>query len=152
MSPSSSLPPISQPITVVADNQIRLTDDVLADMPTVDRTIEIVCNSGDRHTETWTGVRIGDVLERVSLPSAATHLLVTAADGYQICVALETARDGVLALVCDGRPIRDDRSYESRFVAADIDGPRTAKDVDRLEAIALDPSTDPTEYETIGAD
>lgn len=137
----------STPITLQGEGTAELTADDLATLPTVESRFEIVCSSGDRYTETWQGAPVADVLEYVSLPEGTTHLLAESVDGYRICVDVLTALDGILAFYRTGEPLSEDGGYETRFVAKGIGGPRTAKDVTRIEALELSPEDDPHAYE-----
>ncbi len=137
----------STPITLHGERTVEVTAADLATLPTVESRFEIICSSGDRYTETWRGVPLEGVLEYVSLPEATTHVLAESVDGYRICIDVLTALDGILAFYRTGRPLAEDGGYESRFVAKGIGGPRTVKDVTRIEALELGPDEDPTAYE-----
>ncbi|GAB3666007.1 molybdopterin-dependent oxidoreductase [Halopiger thermotolerans] len=141
------VPPLSSSIRIVGETETAIDGDALADCPLRERECEIVCATGDRYTETWYGVPVLELLERASVPPETTHLLVVSADGYRACVAVDTALEGLVALGKDGRPLADASDYETRFVAAGADGPRTVKDVARIEAVTLEPGEDPEAYE-----
>ncbi|MBP27028.1 MAG: hypothetical protein CMJ63_02255 [Planctomycetaceae bacterium] len=57
--------------------------------------------------------------------------------------------DAVVAYARDGTPIGEEHDYETRFIAPDVDGSRTVKGVRAVEALALDPATDPESLEDI---
>lgn len=137
----------STPITLYGEETVEVTADDLATLPTVESRFEIVCSSGDRYTETWEGVPLEVVLEYVTFPEGTTHLLAESTDGYRICVDVLTALDSILAFSRSGKPLSEDGGYESRFVAKGISGPRTVKDVTRIEALELGPDEDPSTYE-----
>ena len=137
----------STPITLRGEKTVEVTADDLDSLPRVESRFEIVCSSGDRYTETWQGVPVEGILEHVTLPEGTTHLLAESTDGYRICVDVLTALEGILAFSRSGKPLATDGGYESRFVAKGIGGPRTAKDVTRIEAMELKPDEDPHDYE-----
>lgn len=151
--PNFRVPSPSSPIRLDGDGAEPVTVDAaaLAALPLCERECEIVCATGDRYVETWQGVPTLELLELASVPPETTHLLVEAADGYRACVAVEMAIEGLLALGKNGEPFRDapDAGYETRFVAADADGPRTVKDVARIEPLVLEPGEDPEAYEAL---
>ncbi|AEH37307.1 molybdopterin-dependent oxidoreductase [Halopiger xanaduensis] len=141
------VPSLSSSIRLVGEETTTVDGDSLASLPLQERECEIVCATGDRYTETWYGVPVLELLERASVPPETTHLLVVSGDGYRACVAVETALEGLLALGKNGRPLADASDYETRFVAVGADGPRTVKDVGRIEAMTLEPGEDPEAYE-----
>lgn len=147
-------PSLPEPIRILGDGTAPIDADTLATLPIDEREIEIVCSTGDRYTERWQGVAIMDVLETeaaaaASIPAETTHLLVESADGHRACVALEDALDGLLAFGRDGTPLGAEADYDSRFVAPGLTGPRTVKDVVRIEATTLEPGEDPESYERL---
>ncbi|RKD97709.1 molybdopterin-dependent oxidoreductase [Halopiger aswanensis] len=141
------VPSLSSSIRLVGEEETTIDGAALAALPLEERECEIVCATGDRYTEPWYGVPVLEVLERASVPPETTHLLVESADGYRACVAVDTALEGLLALGKNGRPLADAGDYETRFVAVGADGPRTVKDVARIEALTLEPGADPEAYE-----
>ncbi len=145
----SNEPVLSSPITVVGDDEVTVTGDDLAALPSRERAVRIDCNSGDHYTAVWRGVEVSALLELASVPGDTTHLLVESEDGYRVCVDVETALDALLAFFRDGRPLAEVADHESRFVAAGVDGPRTTKDVATLEAVALSPAEDPERLEEL---
>ncbi|ELZ99447.1 hypothetical protein E6P09_00620 [Haloferax mediterranei ATCC 33500] len=131
------------------DRQVSLSGADLATFPTDECTVTVKCASGTRHTATWTGIPVLDLLSEADLSDETTHVLVESDDGYRICIDVYAALDGLLAFARDGTPIADEKSYETRFIAPSIDGSRTAKDVQSIEARQLDPGTDPETLEDI---
>ena len=73
----------------------------------------------------------------------------TAHDGYRVCIALTDAIHAIIALTKDGAPLTDAADYETRLVAPTIGGTRTAKDVARIEPVALDPDDSPESLEDL---
>jgi len=116
---------------------------VPGEFPVVERRVGFECSSGEWIEREYRGVELEPVLERVSLPDETTHLRVTAGDGHVACPAVGDALAGILATERDGSP---------RFVAPGIAGPRATKGVQQVEAVALDPDDDPTEFEEVPPD
>ncbi|WP_254766574.1 molybdopterin-dependent oxidoreductase [Salinilacihabitans rarus] len=141
---------LPEPITVVGADRVAVTDEDLASLPTVTRTVDVDCATGSSHVAAWTGVPVAALLDLADPPGETTHLAVEAGDGYRVCVDVLAALDGVLALVHDGVPIADTESYATRFVAPDVSGTRSAKGVARMETLVLSPSDDPEAFETVG--
>lgn len=143
---------LSSPIRVVGEECVTVLPDELADLPIRTREIEIVCDSGDRHTDRWQGVPVLALLDRASVPDETTHLLVESADGYRVCVDVEAALEGLVAFARNGDPLDAVADHESRFVSSGTAGPRTAKDVRRIETRSLSPGEDPNSYEQLDVD
>ncbi|MFC4541811.1 molybdopterin-dependent oxidoreductase [Halosolutus amylolyticus] len=142
---------LTSPIRIVGEERVTVSPPELADLPIRSREFEIVCDSGDRHTDRWQGVPVLDLLERASVPAETTHLLVESTDGYRVCIDVEAALEGLVAVARNGEPLTAVADYESRFVSAGTRGPRTAKDVWRIEPRSLSPGEDPDVYERFDA-
>ncbi|WEL27694.1 molybdopterin-dependent oxidoreductase [Haloferax volcanii] len=141
--------PLSESILVCGDSRVSLTGPELRGLASEDRTVTVACASGTRHTATWTGVPVLDLFADAGLDDETTHLLVESADGYRVCIDVYAALDAVVAYARDGTPIDEEHDYETRFIAPDVDGSRTVKGVRAVEALALDPATDPESLEDI---
>jgi DMSO/TMAO reductase YedYZ molybdopterin-dependent catalytic subunit len=111
------------------------------DLKTLETTID--CSSGSTRRETWTGIAIADMLEATEVNEDATHILVTGADGYRVCVSLNDALGGLLGYA---RPDGDAQNAP-RFIGPGVGGTRQVKGVTRIDAIALTPHEDPASYE-----
>lgn len=122
------------------------------------RTVQINCHSGRVREGRWSGPPVAALLEAAGPPADATHLVIAARDGYQVCVPLRDAIDGLLALECDASRILEEADGESstdhdeipdlpRFLA-DVDPARTIQGVDVIEAVALGPGDEPSRYES----
>jgi len=142
-------PSLSRPIELVTDGSTTLEGSTLSSLPTRERTLEIVCASGDRYVAAWEGVPIGPLLERASVPPETTHLTVESAVGYRVCVPIGRALEGLLAFARDGESLSTLEGFDTRFVAPGIGGPKAVKDVARLETATLPPSADPESYEEL---
>lgn len=121
-----------------------------ADTELAERTIEIRCASGNRSTATWGGVPLRVVLERVPIPLETTHLLVVSSDGYQCCIDVGTALNGLLAVGRNGVALEE--ASGPRFVSSSVDGIRTVKDVSKIETVSLASNENPNEFEELEGD
>lgn len=149
MSPTPSL---TSPIRVVADGETSIDDEALAALGVQERTLEVVCTSGDRYEATWRGVALADLLERCEVPPETTHVLVESADGYRVSVRIDRALEALLAFERDGHPLSAAAGYDARFVAPGIGGPRAVKDVALIETVAIPPGAHPESYEELWPD
>lgn len=127
----------------------RTIESLVADeeVAVVEREVAFECLSGATRRSTWTGFPVGDLLDGVDVPPDTTHLVVESSDGHRACVPTWTALDGLLAVECDGDPLDG-----PRFVASDVDGPRSVKDVRTIECLALPPGENPSAYERLTRD
>lgn len=107
------------------------------------------CSSGDREAGEWRGIRVADLLERAEPADWATHLVVTGADDYRVCVPLTDALDALVAVERLDAP--DDGSLP-RFLGTYVGGTRSVKRVRRLETVALAPDEDASAYEELFLD
>ena len=84
----------------------------------------------------WTGVRLADVLELAGLTSAATALIVRAADDYSETVPNEVARgeDAFLVFGMNGRLLPVAHGYPARLILPGRYGMRSVKWVTSIEA------------------
>lgn len=110
-------------------------------MATVEQPILLQCISnpvaggliGDAR---WTGVRLADILELVGLTSAATALVVRAADDYSETVPMDVARgeDAFLVFAMNGRLLPAAHGYPARLILPGRYGMRSVKWVTSIEA------------------
>ena len=112
-----------------------------SDMATVDTSF--TCASGRRYQGQWEGFPLERVLSHVE--DTTTHLSIQAVDGYQVCLPIASALDGVLATN------RLDGEVEGvpRLITPHISGTETLKQVMSIRSMQLDPGEDITAYETI---
>ena len=84
----------------------------------------------------WTGARLADVLELAGLTSAATALIVRAADDYSETVPIEIARgeDAFLVFGMNGRLLPVAHGYPARLILPGRYGMRSVKWVTSIEA------------------
>lgn len=143
---------LSQSVTVVGEGEFSLDAETVQQFPQEERSVEVVCATGNRYTAKWAGIRIIDLGDAVDASDETTHVVLESLDGYRIAVPILNGVDGVLAFEKDGRPIGETNPYPNRFVAPDIDGARDVKGVSRIEFHALDPDDDPDALEQVEPD
>lgn len=95
------------------------------------------CSSGDRFSGEWRGVRVADLLH--DAPPETTHVRAVSADGYRAPVAV---RDALGAIVATERLDRDPDGLP-RLVGERVPGPRTVRNLIRIEPVSLPPGADP---------
>lgn len=105
------------------------------------------CDTGTSASGTWHGRPLASLLDEVELPAETTHIVLRAADGFQVCVPATTALDGVVATTLDGDPLDD---AWTRFVAPGLESTRCIRDLAVVRAVQLAPGEDRGEYESIG--
>lgn len=110
-----------------------------------ERSIWFTCSSGDRFGGRWRGHPLEGLLAGDTLPAETTHLVLRSADGFQVCVPLADALEGMLATDFDGDPC----TGAPRFVAPGLEGARTIKRVSVIEPISLQPGDAPESFENI---
>lgn len=143
---------LTQPVTVVGESQLKLDAVAAQQFSSAERSVEVVCATGNRYTAEWAGIRIIDLGDAVDAPTETTHLVVESLDGYRIAVPIVDGVDAVLAFEKDGRPVSETNPYPNRFVAPDIEGARDVKGVSRIEFHSLDPDEDPDALEQVEPD
>lgn len=140
--------PLVVPLSLPAEDRTVHLD--LGEFERVTRAHRFRCTSGDRFGGEWTGVPVETVLASVSLPGDTTHLVVAGADGFQVCVPVLAALDGLFAVEESGADSdRERRPDAPRFVSPGVDGPRTVQRVVRLEARRLGPGESADEFESM---
>lgn len=135
-------------ILVDGETPVLLPEDVAAASEQFDattRTIGFECASGDWLEAEWTGVPLDPVLEAASVPPETTHVLVEAADGYRMCVAVWDLAGAMIAYDAVDRPTSD----FPRFVSSSIDGPRAVKNLASVRPIELAANENPEDYEEL---
>lgn len=137
---------------LVGEHASRFDADDLGELPFRRRSVEIVCSSGSRHVSAWGGVPIADLLASGEVPLKTTHLVIESSDGFTACVGVDAAAEGLLAWSRDGSPLGEDHPYANRFVSPAVDGAKTIKGVERLQAIALSPNEEPEDYESLSTE
>jgi DMSO/TMAO reductase YedYZ molybdopterin-dependent catalytic subunit len=105
---SVDLPTWRLAVTGLVDAPGDLTLEDLATLPRVEghRTLQCISNEVTRYgsligNQWWAGVRLRDLLDRVGVQAAATHVLWRAADGFHESLPLDVARDELTWLVSE---------------------------------------------------
>jgi hypothetical protein len=143
-------------VTVEGDSKVTLADTPAARDRFGWRTREFVidCHSGRTIDGSWSGFPVAPLTEAAAFPADTTHLLVTARDGYRVCVGIRLALDGLVGFVCEDVTVTGGDSDSAlretpRFLAEGVDSSRTARDVEAIEAVTLRPDEDPHDYEIV---
>ncbi|MFO7959971.1 MAG: sulfite oxidase-like oxidoreductase [Nitriliruptoraceae bacterium] len=105
----------------------------LADLEAMDEvtlTRDFHCvTTWSRLDNTWTGVRVRDVLARAGVRAAATHAVIAGHPAYTTNLSLEdlTAEDVLLAWAHDGRPLAREHGGPLRLVVPHLYGWKSVK-------------------------
>lgn len=141
-------------VTVVGDSEVVLADaaGTRERFEWGSREYTINCHSGRTIEGRWSGVPMAPVAEAAEFPPETTHLLMTAADGYRVCVDAWSGLSGFVGFTCEELTVEGGEAYAlretPRFLAPEIDSSRTIRDLARIEAITLQPGEDVRDYET----
>jgi len=111
--------------------------------PALDQFVTLSCISnriaGDLiSTQRWTGVSLQALLPEWGLADGATHLLLTAADGFHEVVGLDEVRDDprvMLAYAWDGLPLRREHGFPLRIYRPDRYGMKQPKWIESIEVL-----------------
>lgn len=107
------------------------------------------CASGDWIERTYAGVDAFEVVDSAQLPAETTHLTLHDTAGITACVPI-TALDGAIIAIGGSDGVGDELGEAfPRFVSPHVIGPRAIKQLAVIEPLALDGTTDPTEYESL---
>ncbi|WP_229113385.1 hypothetical protein [Halapricum desulfuricans] len=141
-------------VTVAGDSEVTLADAPATRerFPWQTRSFTINCHSGREIEGRWSGVPIAPVAEAAQFPPEATHLLMTADDGYRVCIDAWFGLEGFVGFVCEALTVEGGEAYAlretPRFLAPEIDSSRTIRNLSAIEAIELQPGEDARDYET----
>jgi DMSO/TMAO reductase YedYZ molybdopterin-dependent catalytic subunit len=131
--------------TGLVENELELTlDEIRNNYEPLHQFVTLACISnrigGDLiGTQRWTGASLKRVLEDVGLQSNATHLKITAADGFDEIVALETVDADervMLAYDWDGLPLTAPHGFPLRIYIPNRYGMKQPKWIETIEAIS----------------
>ncbi|MFB6207003.1 MAG: molybdopterin-dependent oxidoreductase [Haloglomus sp.] len=93
------------------------------DLPTdADRRAVIDCTSGWYSEHDWSGVRVGDLLERADVDDDARWVQFRSVTGYRWSLPLAEARGAVLATAVDGESLSHGHGFPLRLVAPERRG------------------------------
>jgi DMSO/TMAO reductase YedYZ molybdopterin-dependent catalytic subunit len=129
----------------LVDNALELTlDDLRNNYEAMHQFVTLACISnnigGDLiGTQRWTGVSLKRVLEDVGLQAEATHLKITAADGFDEVVSLDTVNADervMLTYAWDGLPLTEGHGFPLRIYIPNHYGMKQPKWIDAIEAIS----------------
>lgn len=107
----------------------------------VERTRDFHCvTTWSRLDNTWTGVRVADVLEEAGVRPEATHAVVSGHPAYSANLALEDllADDVLLAWAHDGQPLAREHGGPLRLVVPHLYGWKSVKWVTELRLLDRD--------------
>ncbi len=130
-------------IAGLVDRPLVLTLDELRAREPLHQFVTLACISnpvggGLIGTTRWTGASLQQLLPELGLRDTATHLKLTAADGFFEVVALdEIRRDAriMLAYAWDGVPLAPAHGYPLRIYLPDRYGMKQPKWIEKIEAI-----------------
>jgi DMSO/TMAO reductase YedYZ molybdopterin-dependent catalytic subunit len=129
----------------LVDNALELTlDDLRNNYEGINQFVTLACISnsiaGDLiGTQRWTGVSLKRLLDDVGLQANATHLKITAADGFDEVVSLETINADervMLAYAWDGLPLTEGHGFPLRIYIPNHYGMKQPKWIENIEAIS----------------
>lgn len=141
-------------VTVGGDREVVLTDtpDARDRFDWQIREFTINCHSGREIEGRWSGFPIAPVVDAAAFPPETTHLLMTADDGYRVCIDAWFGLDGFVGFACEELTVEGGDAYAlretPRFLAPEIDASRTIRDLSTIEAITLQPGETVRDYET----
>ena len=136
----STTSPRAEPYTVeIGAERIVLPgpSDTGGDFEIVERTVTFECLSRGLITGIWRGIVVGELLESAAVPGETTHLVVTADDGHSVRLPIPDAIDALLALSRVDEAGTTHTAGMPRFVGPSLDGPRTIKNVARIEPVPV---------------
>ena len=128
----------------LVDEPVEMTlDDLRNNYEPLSQFVTLACISnplgGDlTSTQRWTGARLSDVLKNVSLKPEATHLRITAVDGFDEVVDLETVMSDdrvMLTYAWDDLPLPVRNGFPLRIYIPNHYGMKQPKWINNIEAI-----------------
>jgi DMSO/TMAO reductase YedYZ molybdopterin-dependent catalytic subunit len=128
----------------LVDESVEWTLDDLAGLPRVEgyRTLQCISNEVIRYgsligNQWWAGVRMRDLLDRVGVQAAATHVLWRSADGYTESLPADVARDERTWLVSEmgaaGTALSNEHGFPLRVLIAGRYGMKQPKYLTEIE-------------------
>lgn len=128
-------------VTGLVSQRLVLGFDDLVALGAVERTRDFHCvTTWSRLDNTWTGVRVVDVLARAGVRAEATHAVVSGYPAYSTNLALEDlqADDVLLAWAHDGEPLAREHGGPLRLVVPHLYGWKSVKWVTELRLLDRD--------------
>ena len=127
----------------LVEQPLELTLAAIRALPATHQFVTLSCISnpvgGDLiGTTRWTGVSLKELLPRLGLLPAATHLEIRGADGFHEVVPLATIRSDprvMLAYAWDGVPLTVGHGFPLRIYIPDLYGMKQPKWITSLEAV-----------------
>jgi DMSO/TMAO reductase YedYZ molybdopterin-dependent catalytic subunit len=127
----------------LVDRPVELTLSQIRDHEPLHQFVTLACISNPIGgnligTTRWTGVSLRRLLADVPLSPGATHLKVSAADGFYEVVSLETVRADervMLAYAWDGLPLAAKHGFPLRIYIPDLYGMKQPKWIRSIEAL-----------------
>jgi hypothetical protein len=128
----------------LVENQLELSlDDIRNNYESMDQIVTLACISnpvaGDLiGTTRWTGVSLQRILADVGLRENATHLKITAADGFDEVVAIDLINADervMLAFAWDDEPLTVPHGFPLRIYIPNHYGMKQPKWIENIEAI-----------------
>lgn len=115
-----------------------LYDELVAAGDELEATLD--CTGGFYSTQRWRGIRVGHLLEQVTLHPDACFVSFVSVTSYRWSLPLEEAREALLATHIDEEPLSHDHGFPLRLVAPNRRGFEWVKWITRVEVLtAPDP-------------
>jgi DMSO/TMAO reductase YedYZ molybdopterin-dependent catalytic subunit len=116
---------------------VRLDRDGLAAQPQHTATLPIACVEGWSTTQTWTGVRLGDLAALAGVPAPVSAVVRSFETGPFAQATLTSGQvlhpDALLATAVNGAPLGPDHGYPARVVVPALPGVHNTKWVRSIE-------------------
>jgi DMSO/TMAO reductase YedYZ molybdopterin-dependent catalytic subunit len=127
----------------LVDRPVELTLAQIRDYEPLHQFVTLACISNPIGgsligTTRWTGVSLRRLLAGVALNPSATHLKVSAADGFHEVLSLENVREDervMLAYAWDGLPLAEKHGFPLRIYIPDLYGMKQPKWIRSIEAL-----------------
>ena len=125
------------------DSPVTFTLDDLRSMPATRMTKDFQCVTGWRvHGVKWTGVRLGDLLDKAGARDGAHGVRFLSFDGsYTETLTMDQARrdDVIVAYEMEGKPVTSAHGGPVRLYVAPMYGYKSIKWLETIEVSELDP-------------
>ena len=120
---------------------MALTYDDLLAMPQHTATLPIACVEGWSTSQSWTGVRVRDLLALAGVTDRRDSVVHAIHDSERLrtaplSAAHATDPDTLLALLVNGEPLAPDHGFPARLIGPNRPGVHQTKWVGRIEVLA----------------